>query len=228
MSEEPLSTRYELKMAFEPTLVEEVRSWVQIHPSAFVTTFPSRWVNSLYFDTADLDSLNDHLADVPLRRKLRFRWYGEILSHARGQMEVKNKSEHAGWKITQAIEHDFDFENMDWFQIMNDLRQNSGGVVRELLCVARPVVLTVYFREYYVSADGMVRLTIDSDVHAYEQMFTARPNLWFRQPMEQKLLIELKSEVANSSILADVLAHFPKRSYRNSKYLDSLVLSLVR
>jgi hypothetical protein len=228
MSENDLSTRYELKMAFEPTLLQEVRSWVQIHPSAFVTTYPPRWVNSFYFDTLDMDSYNDHLADVPLRRKLRFRWYGESLRYARGQMEVKNKSEQAGWKIIQAVKKDFDFESMDWGQIMDKLRQNTIGIINELLCVARPVVLTVYFREYFVSADGVVRLTIDSDLQAYEQMFTAQPNLWFRQPMEQKLLIELKSEVGNASVLADVLAHFPKRSYRNSKYLDSLVLSLVK
>ncbi len=228
MSEDVIATRYELKMAFEPTWLEQVRSWVQIHPSAFTTTYPSRWVNSFYFDTHEMDSYNDHLADVPVRRKLRFRWYGEALGHARGQMEVKNKSEKASWKIIQPVKQDLDFESRDWGQIMNSLRQNTTGIVNELLCVARPVVLTVYWRDYYVSADGMVRLTIDSDLHAYEQMFTARPNLWFRQPLEQKLLIELKSEVANASVLADVLAHFPKRSYRNSKYLDSLALSLVK
>jgi hypothetical protein len=222
MPETPPATRYELKMTYGLTSLQEVRGWVLGHPAAFVTAYPPRWVNSLYFDTPDLDSYNDHLAGVPERRKLRFRWYGESLRFARGQMEIKNKSERAGWKITQPIDREFDLEAMDWLQIMSGLQQSSSGMIHELLSVVQPTVITVYWREYFVSSDHLVRLTLDSDLQAYDQWFTPQPNLWFRQPPGESLILEIKSDVANASLLADILAHFPNRVERRSKYVEAV------
>jgi SPX domain protein involved in polyphosphate accumulation len=214
--------RYELKMTYALTWLSEVQSWIMGHPAAFVTAYPPRWVNSLYFDTPDLDSYNDHLAGVPERRKLRFRWYGETLRLARGQMEIKNKSERASWKVTQSIDQEFDLENLDWGQIMDGLRQLSKGIIQELLSIVRPTVINVYWREYYVSSDGLIRLTLDSNLQAYDQWFTSQPNLWFRQPLDETLVLELKGDVAYASMLADILAHFPSRVERRSKYVDAL------
>ena len=74
---ERFDTRYELKQTYSELFLPELRSWVQMHPAGFRTAYPPRWVNSIYFDTPDLDSFNDHIAGVPVRRKLRYRWYGE-------------------------------------------------------------------------------------------------------------------------------------------------------
>lgn len=228
MTTDTISSRYEIKMAYEPGLLPELRSWIVPHPAAFTTAYPSRQVNSIYMDTPDLDSFNDHLAGVPARRKLRFRWYGEDLARAKGIMEIKNKSERAGWKITQPVDCEFDLAHMSWSAIMETLRTSTTDLVREMLCVARPVALIVYSREYYVSADGLVRLTIDTDLHSYDQLMTARPNLWFPQPLEQAVIVEIKSDVSNAKYISDVLSHFPIRSNRYSKYMTNLSLSLVR
>ena len=228
MSERQPAARYELKMTFDPTWIEEVRGWIVAHSSAFAVAYPPRWVNSVYFDTPDLDCYNDHLAGVPERRKLRFRWYGPSLLKARGQVEVKNKRERVGWKIIQPVDREFDLGSLSWAEVLDGLRRRTDGIVRELLWVARPLVLTVYSREYLVSADGLVRLTIDTDLQAYEQLFTSRPNLWFRQPVEPSLIVELKSDVAHASRLADILAHFPQRANRRSKFVDSLGFEFVK
>jgi len=222
MSETDPLIRYELKMTYAQTWLQEVQSWILGHPMAFVTAYPPRWVNSIYFDTPDLDSFNDHLAGVPERRKLRFRWYGENLRLARGQMEIKNKSERASWKVVQSIDHEFDLETMEWSQIMDGLRQQSSGMIQELLSVVRPTLLDVYWREYYVSSDGLVRLTLDSDLRAYDERFASQPNLWFRQPLEETVILELKGDVTLARVLADILAHFPNRVERRSKYVDAL------
>lgn len=214
-------------MTFDPNRTEEVRGWTVCHPCAFAVAYPPRWVNSVYFDTPDLDCYNDHLSGVPERRKLRFRWYGSLFAEARGQMEVKNKRERAGWKIIQPVDRGFSFESVDWAEVLGSLREQTDGIVRELLWVARPVVMTVYSREYYVSADGLVRLTIDTDLQAYSQLFTSRPNLWFCQPVEPKVIVELKSDVSNANQLADILAYFPQRAGRQSKFLDSMEMELV-
>ncbi len=222
------TARYEIKMAYEPGLLPELRSWIDSHPAGFATTYPPRQVNSVYMDTPDLNSFNDHLSGIPLRRKLRFRWYGEDLTKAKGITEVKNKSERVGWKITQLVDCEFDLASQSWDEIMNGLRANTTGVIHEMLCVARPVVLTVYFREYYLSGDGLVRLTIDTDLRAYDQLMSARPNIWFCQPLEQPVIVELKSDKENATSISDILSHFPIRSNRYSKYMTNLRRSLVR
>lgn len=222
------AARYEIKMSYEPGLLPELRSWIHSHPAGFATLYPPRQVNSVYMDTPDLNSFNDHLSGVALRHKLRFRWYGEDLTRARGAMEVKNKSERVGWKITQLVDCEFDLASQSWDKVMNELRANTTGVIHEMLCVARPVVLTTYFRDYYSSGDGVVRLTIDTDLRAYDQLMSARPNLWFTQPLEQPVIVELKSDKENASYISDILSHFPIRSNRYSKYMTNLSRSLVR
>ena len=222
------AARYEVKMAYEPVLLTDLHSWINAHPAGFMTTYPPRQVNTIYMDTPDLNSFYDHLSGVPLRRKLRFRWYGENLAKARGTMEIKNKSERVGWKITQPVECEFDLACRSWDEIMNELRANTTDVIHEMLCVARPVVLSVYFREYLASGDGLVRLTLDTDLCSYDQLMTARPNIWFRQPLEQPVIVELKSDVKNATSISDILSHFPIRSNRYSKYMTNLSLSLIR
>ena len=228
MTTTPPSARYEIKMAYEPALLPELQSWIYSHPAGFRVTYPTRQVNSLYLDTTELNSFHDHLSGVPVRRKLRFRWYGEDLARANGTMEIKNKSERVGWKITQPVPCEFDLASLSWSEILEELRANTTDVIHELLCVARPVVLSVYSREYYASGDGLVRLTIDTALRAYDQLMTACPNIWFRQPLEQPVIVELKSSVEHTAYISDILSHFPVRANRYSKYMTNLSLSLIR
>jgi hypothetical protein len=221
-------TRYELKQTYSELYLPELRSWVQMHPAGFRTAYPPRWVNSIYFDTPDLDSFNDHIGGVPVRRKLRYRWYGDNLRVAQnGQVEVKNKSDSAGWKLIEKVASDLILENNNWTRFMDQIRLETSGVIKELLSVTRPVLLTVYYREYFVSANQLVRLTIDSRMKGYDQYLTACPNLNFSQPGDEQLILELKSEVSQLAELTDVLSHFPVRSSRYSKYVTNIWQDLV-
>lgn len=199
-----------------------------MHPDGFHTAYPPRWVNSLYFDTHGLDTFNDHIAGVPVRRKLRYRWYGEDLTVARqGQVEVKNKSELAGWKVIEKLTPDFEFEGRSWASLMDEFCRASSGLIRELLSVARPVLLTVYHREYFVSGDGQVRLTIDSKLRGYDQYFHARPNIKFKHRGDEQVVLELKSRVGELARLTQALSHFPARAVRYSKYVTNIWQDLV-
>jgi SPX domain protein involved in polyphosphate accumulation len=222
------SVRYELKLTFDSAWLEDIRSWLRVHPAAFSPAFEPRQVNSIYFDTPGLDMYNDHLAGVPERRKLRFRWYGEDLRFARGHVEIKNKSERAGWKNHQAIDYQLDLESKDWDEVMANLRENSSGIIRELLSIVRPTLINTYQRDYYISADGLVRITLDSGLVIFNQVFTARPNLWFRLGIDSIIILELKSGIENARRIADVLAHIPGRAGRYSKYVDNLGAAFVK
>lgn len=226
--EQTFDSRYELKQAYSELLLPEIHSWVCMHPAGFRTAYPTRQVNSIYFDTSGLDTFNDHLAGVPVRRKLRYRWYGPNLglAHA-GQVEVKNKSERAGWKLTEKLSPDFNLAIHSWAVLSDAMRAASSELIRELLSVSRPTLLVVYTRDYLVSANGRVRLTIDSNLRGYNQLFAARPNLGFCNPPNGQVIVELKGDVKHAGELADVLSHFPIRANRFSKYVDNLWQDLV-
>lgn len=219
---EERGVRYELKMIYDSLLAPQVRSWVQLHPAGFITPFPPRRVNNIYFDTYDLDTYNDHIESVNLRRKLRFRWYGENLERARGQIEVKNKSERSGWKLVQQVETELDLRDSDWTQIQSTLNRTTDGVFQQLLAVSRPLVINTYRREYYVSSDAHIRLTLDEDLVNYDQWLCARPNLDFATPQRAALIMELKCDLSHARQLADVLASFPQRANAYSKFVTAL------
>ena len=217
--EDTPNLRYELKMVTEDAVRLQVNSWLRVHPWAFHGTYPSRQVNNIYFDTPGLDSYNDHIEGSGLRRKLRYRWYGTDLRHACGQVEVKNKKNNLGWKIVQKVDQPLDLVEMNWNDVSQALRQNSDGVVRELLEVSRPIIINTYDRDYFVSADGLVRSTIDYNLCGYEQWLNARPNLNFKVPYRKLTILEFKSDSQNGKVLAEGFARFPIRLAPYSKYL---------
>jgi hypothetical protein len=220
------SLRYELKMPLGQVHLPQARSWVGLHSAGFHEAYPPRQVNNLYFDTLGMDTYNDHVEGIPERRKLRFRWYGKDLTLARGQLEIKHKRERAGWKQVQAVEPLLDLENCDWADLQRILSsglESAGNLFfRELLLASRPFVINTYDREYYVSGDERFRVTLDFNLTAYDQWLSARPNLHFKVPLLDEMIIEFKCDVKHSRDLADILAEFPLRITRSSKYVSAM------
>ncbi len=86
------SLRYEVKMTCSEIHLPDARAWINLHPDLFSEAYPPRQVNSLYFDTRDLDCLNDNLIGTGQRKKLRLRWYGAGYDAVQGTLELKCKS----------------------------------------------------------------------------------------------------------------------------------------
>jgi SPX domain protein involved in polyphosphate accumulation len=222
MNDESRELRYELKMPFEAGRIFEVRSWVRTHPCGFHTAYPRRRVNNIYFDLPGMPLLSDHLDGVEERYKLRFRWYGVDCVQVTGILEVKHKKANLGWKEHQPISATLNLKQMKWTEITRILASQTRSWVAEMLQSARPVLINDYQREYFVSGDGLTRLTLDYDLRIFHQQFHLLPNLVFREPRQNRMLIELKSGVQKPQDLADLLAEFPLRVSRYSKYVDSL------
>ena len=214
------SYRYELKMVCEDSARLQVDSWVRLHRWSFRSAFPPRIVNNIYFDTPGLDTYNDHIEGVGLRRKLRFRWYGPDLHRACGQLEVKTKKGNVGWKLTQPVPDELDLDSMDWTQVSRLLSRQSADIYTHLLEVSRPVLINTYLREYYVSGDGNIRLTVDNQLKAFEQWLGNLPNVQFAMPLRDITVIEVKTDSRNGHSLSDGLAQFPLRVGAYSKYVE--------
>ncbi len=141
-------------------------------------------------------------------------------------MELKCKRERVGWKFILPVEADLNLQSQDWFDFQQTLafmvQQAKDGLFYELLRVSRPLVINSYKREYFVSDDDHIRLTLDYNLRAFDQWLSSYPNLEYSLPLVNVLVIEFKCAVEHASQMADVVAEFPLRVHRNSKYVTAL------
>ncbi len=219
--------RYEVKIVCEPHYLPQVRAWVRLHPAQWRVAYPPRQVNNVYFDTADCRCLNDHLGGVGERCKLRLRWYGPVLDTAAGaRLELKRRAGAVGWKEVHPLDVVLDLASQLWPALCRSLRDAADGRAGLWLAqFAYPVLINHYQRAYYVTPDGAVRLTLDTGLRAYDQRFSARPNLRRPALIADRVIIELKASPNRQHYqqLTDALAQFPLRPDRHSKYVHGML-----
>lgn len=193
---------------------------VRSHPALFDEPYPERTVNNLYFDTVDLRFFYDHVRGTPNRMKVRVRWYGPFTSHIdRPALEIKTRYGAVGGKETHPLPP---------FELDGDIRRKavmavngSGqlpGAAKTRFEGLQLALGNRYRRRYFASADGRVRLTVDSDLEFFEcrgQGDDARPLL----RRESQVIIELKFDPAYAEDAARVANYFPFRATRCSKYV---------
>jgi SPX domain protein involved in polyphosphate accumulation len=194
-------------------------------------TYPSRQVNNIYFETADYSSLQDNLAGVATRRKLRLRWYGPLkdtVCHA--QLELKCKEGAVGWKeicplaLDQTAAGLLDLGQQSWVELCQTIRAATDRQADLWLAhFFQPVLINHYQRAYYETVDRHVRLTVDSRLRAYDQRSTNQPNLRCAAPLLDRVVIEFKADRQHYQLLTDVLARFPLRVSRHSKYVRGML-----
>ncbi|MCA9982425.1 MAG: polyphosphate polymerase domain-containing protein, partial [Anaerolineales bacterium] len=214
--------RYELKFACPEIELPQIRSWFRLHPAGFKTAYAPRYVNNLYFDTADLDSFNANVAGIGQRAKLRLRWYGQPPFSALPQpvLELKYKQDMLGGKVQEQLATTVDL-TVGWRGLYAVLRANTAvGQLQQALRVAsQPTLLNQYRRDYLLSADGHIRATLDYDLRGYDQRL--RPRLNHTRPLlgTPHMVIELKASEADAAELVQIADALPVRRSRNSKYV---------
>lgn len=215
----PESTRYEIKMTTDNLMLGEVRSWLRVHPAGFYVAYPPRQVNNVYMDTPHLSSFMENLAGGSARRKVRLRWYGENTKNVQGVFEVKCKQNMCGWKISQRLSKALDLLKTKWVELIAAIREElTDNLKIYLLSSGGPVLINRYQREYYVSFDGTVRVTLDYSQVVYNQRKSAFPNLRFSLPPSNDMVIEFKADSKHGKRLAEVIPHIPLRVSKYSKY----------
>lgn len=215
--------RYELKAIVESAALSEVRMWLRLHDTCFAARFPTRRVNSLYFDSQGLDTFEDSLAGMSQRHKVRLRWYGTSLENVQGFFEVKVRDNRIGWKLSQKIEQPLALERLAFADLLDVLHDELAFELREYLFYERePVLLVGYQREYYETFDGRVRITVDHHLEAFDQRQRGRLTMHYPLPASAAAIVECKGTQQNGEALAAVLASAPFRITRSSKYTDTV------
>ena len=235
---ESADLRYELKMVCDRHRLAQIRSWVRLHPAGFAVAYPPRRVNSLYLDTPHLSSLNENLEGVSARNKLRLRWYGDDVTSIQPYLEIKRKRNLLGGKERYLLSGRLDL-GLTWREILGVIKKETRFLCKQrgknpvstlvstlLETVNQPTLLNRYQREYYVTPDGAIRVTLDFDQVAYDQRLSLRPNLRLKLPIDDTVVIEIKTGQEHAERLRQAVAWFPVRRSRNSKYVGGVLAAL--
>lgn len=221
-----LSLRYEMKLVCAAGYLPQARGWIRLHPAGLQVAYPPRRVNSIYFDTPRLGGLEANLRGLTVRNKLRLRWYGVGLPEVHAVLELKHRDNLLGAKLIFPVSGTVDISR-PWTDLQRDLHAALPPKGRSLLQQATmPVLLNRYQREYYVTPDNAVRVTLDYDQRAYDQRLAGRPNLGSPLALEDTVVVEVKADRDQTERVRDVIRRFPLPRNRNSKYVNGVLAAL--
>ena len=213
--------RGEVKFVAPEMEYRHVLEWVRLNRAGFRQPYPARWVNSAYFDTYDLHAYHENLAGVSRRTKVRYRWYGDLAPIGAGHLEIKTKRDRSGGKLLHRVERP---------PAGDTWRATIQGLIAQLPPAGalwlhlnpQPVIVNRYRREYFVSADGKVRATVDTEGAVFDQRYGNRPQLVEPANLPRTVVLEIKFAPEHRDLAADLLSDVPIRVGRNSKFAIGL------
>jgi len=179
--------RVELKYFLNQNQVNDFYHKLYRTPFSFIDDFEDRKINSLYFDTHDLEQLTNSTSGSNHKEKFRYRYYGNSEGRLHGQWEIKQKTGLVTEKTTFQ-------ETLNFNQLTNHIKEHSFSKIQTinnlLMKYPRIVKLISYKRKYFISSifGNQFRATLDYDVTS-----SMIPNLQYEKNSKNKfLIIELK------------------------------------
>ena len=164
--------------------------------------YPSRKINSCYFDTQNLALFQDSEEGVLPRKKVRIRWYED---ENKSNKEIKISSVEGRYKIV---------EN---FLNLNSLKKNYDlNLVDNEYGVLRPSLIVSYDREYY-SLSGL-RITFDNNIK-----YTDLRSMAKRKYRDYDCVMEVKTSIDISDDSIEKIIKYP--TARFSKYSRGILIA---
>jgi len=211
--------RFEVKFVGAGNTLGVIEAWIRNHASGFIEPFAPRHVNNIYFDTPSLGAFEENLVGASVREKVRLRWYGPGDDFAdRGTLEVKLRRNKLGWKLSYPVS---EMPHLDetWRDAQVRIQQQLPPDAR-IHFDAHPMVALInrYYRRYFLSADGRIRLTVDTALQGFDQRYGRKPD--FRRTIEipDMLIVEFKFSPEDRQRATEVIRGIPLRVSRSSKY----------
>ena len=215
--------RYEIKFAGRVYDRDRVLVWLKTHAFGFRVAYPSRRINNIYFDSHNLSTFTTNLSGDSARSKYRLRWYGETMEPEAAVYEQKVRRNKLGFKIAFPINKMLNLRKNPWHQVCDTIKNQLPPEQRLLANkTGQPIILTRYHREYFVSNDNSIRITLDTDHTAYDQRQASMPNLLKASNTPSPLIVEVKFGYGLEQSGQEVVKDIPLRISRHSKYMVSV------
>ena len=219
----PDNARLEIKFASYAFNFDTLMGWVHRHPSGFYSSFPDRQVNNVYFDGYNYTAYTENLSGASERTKIRYRWYGASIEPCAGTLEIKRKRNYFGWKLYHHVENAPYSPGMNWRSIRKKIRDQISEQGRIWLDLNPfPILLNRYRRRYFISGDGKIRVTIDTNQAVWDQRFKSEPNFLNKANLPDTLIVEIKFDRKDRGYASQTIQNIPLRVSRHSKYMTGV------
>ena len=216
-------TRREYKFKADAIHYNKLKQWVKLNPAGFRVAYPSRQINNVYFDTWNLNSYTSNLIEVSARSKLRYRWYGLSIKPSPGTLEIKCKRNLYGWKYKFNIEK-LDVEITDSWKTIRSQIQKLLPLDWKAHFNHRPetVLINRYWRDYYISRNGKIMITLDTRQLVLNQYGKRFPNFKSKANMADAIIFEVKTDSHNYEYIPSIFRDLPLVWSGHSKYVEGL------
>ena len=205
--------RYELKIPLEQSQFIEFKQYLRqlgLHP---VSPYPGRRINSVYFDSHDLNDYVDNVSGIAERQKTRIRWYNEDLSHL--TLEFKRKKNKASYKELLKLDNPKQHNPRTREGVRSIMQTQKSSIENFLLQSLDPVIEVQYDREYFLLGADL-RMTLDTDQN-FRKLYPFPGQNMKRSPVY--CVAEFKFPAVKLSIMKTMMRNLPFRVFRHSKYV---------
>ena len=211
--------RHELKFVTGEESYAELCMALRLDRSGVRELHAPRVVQSLYLDTPAGRALQENLAGLSERKKLRLRWYGADATRVRGTLEKKCRENSLGWKESVAIPGELAVRGVERRAFVAALARALDPAWKDELGPLGPAQWVRYRREYLTTADRRVRLTIDRALAFFDQRLCARLDDSAPSAAPRVLVLELKCEPEQLERARELAANLPLAPGRCSKFV---------
>jgi SPX domain protein involved in polyphosphate accumulation len=197
--------RYERKFLLNTLQSVGLNQLIKLNPAGFREAYAPRRINNIYYDTSDFSHFRENIAGVSPRKKVRVRWYGQFDEIKSPVLEIKSKTGEVVTKSSHVVTSISTETINTFFNTVN----------------YQPVLKNSYLRQYFISADKTVRLTIDTQVE-----FSGSNSVVSQAPDKQisATIVELKYALSEEEQAIRVASSLPFRLTKSSKYEQGVSL----
>jgi hypothetical protein len=181
--------------------------------------YENRVVNSIYYDTSDLDNLYQNINGFPNRVKYRIRWYNEI-NNTEVFFEKKIKS----GLVTKKQKFNLGFfKNYVSLQDFLHSKEFAKKIISFTDHYLMQVLRVSYKREYWGDFEKKLRVTFDNQILAQKIYLNKFNNRFFELDFD---ILELKYKIKDHEYIKNKIkqANFNLRNQKFSKYVRSFLL----
>lgn len=179
--------------------------------------YAPRRVNSIYFENCYLRHFYENVDGISSRRKFRVRWYGPLeVSGIAATFEIKARRGALGYKKSARIPS-FSYPCVDLVARVTGCCKDLAEEC-EYFKYLRPIVVTTYWRRYFLSADRDLRVTVDYDI----EYLRYREGITGHGVSQPGIVVEFKYDFASGDIDRYLASFLPLTVSKNSKYVNAV------
>ena len=207
-------------MICEQRVAPAVLAELRMATAAVRVLYPPRIVQSVYLDTHEGRAVAENLAGVSERSKIRFRWYGDASHGVRGRLERKRRRGGLGMKDVLELPAPVNVAGVGRQAFARRLLSLCPPAWRQALSSAlEPAQWIRYRRQYYRTADGAVRITLDQELRAFDLRNTVVLSADRPTPLSPVLIVELKAAASARDRVEALLQELPLVVDKCSKFV---------